>query len=461
MTARRLAATTAADRAFLPTEPGRIGRGSEEGHSGQASLDTSGRCRGATRPAPPCLGGASAGSLRRRGPRRFVLGGAVCYASRYEARTRSGFRFLLPLMAVDRDRLKNARILIADDEEAQLELLSQALRPGGYEHIATTSDPTRVLKLCREGPADLLLLDVRMPAMDGFAVLEQLESELADFHRLPVVVLTTDDSRQTKKRVFDRGASDFLAKPVSPAELRLRVDNHLERRFLHQDVQRQNERLEERIRERTADLRAAQVEILDKLAVSAEYRDDETGQHTRRVGWLAARVADRLGWDEKRVRRLRHAAPLHDIGKIGVPDRILQKEGTLTEEEMAVMERHTVIGADILTGSQFPILQMGQTIARAHHERWDGEGYPDGRAGREIPLEARIVQAVDVFDSLTHERRYKKAWSVGRAAEYLRQGRGAEFDPDVAEALLSVDLERVVAEDIEFSRPLKSASSLP
>lgn len=361
-------------------------------------------------------------------------------------------------VSVDRERLNDARILIVDDEEAQLELLSRALEPAGYERVVTTADPTRVLELCRDGPVDLVLLDVRMPQMDGIEVLRQLRSELAEFENLPVLALTSDESRETKRRVFEEGASDFLAKPVSPAELRLRVDNHLERRFLHRDVQRQNERLEARVEERTAELRAAQLEILDKLGISAEYRDDQTGEHTRRVGRLAARVGDRLGLSDEKVHYLRRAAPLHDLGKIGIPDDVLLKEGALTEEEMAIMRRHTVIGEDILSGSQFPILQIGQTIARSHHERWDGGGYPDGLSRREIPLSARIVHAVDVFDSLTHERPYKDAWPVERAVEYLRRGRGTEFDPEVTRALLSFDLEKAVP---DADDPLLERVSFP
>ena len=349
-------------------------------------------------------------------------------------------------MPVERDRFEEARIVIADDEEAQLELLSRALELGGYEHVRTTSEPGRVVELCREELPDLLLLDVRMPGMDGFEVLEHLRAELGDLGDLPVLVLTNDDSRDTKRRVFERGASDFLAKPVSPVALRLRVQNHLERRFLQQDLERQNQWLETRVEERTADLRAAQLEILDKLALSAEYRDDQTGEHTRRVGRIAAELARRRGLPEDRVVHLRRAAPLHDVGKIGVPDDVLLKPGELTEEEMATMRRHTIIGEKILSGSQFPILQMSQTIARSHHENWNGEGYPDGLSGTEIPLPARIVQVADVFDSLTHERPYKDAWPVERAVDHLRQGRGSEFDPDVVDALFSLDLEQLTSE---------------
>lgn len=346
-------------------------------------------------------------------------------------------------MPIARERLERARILIVDDEEAQIELLTRALEPGGFERIEGTSDPTAVPELCRAGGVDLMLLDVRMPGMDGYEVLEELRSELDEF---PVLVLTADDSREAKRRAFERGANDFLAKPVSPMELRLRVEHHLERRFLKQDLRHQNERLERRVEERTADLRAAQIEILEKLAISAEYRDDETGEHTRRVGRLAAEVARGLDLPEERIVHLHRAAPLHDVGKIGISDEVLLKPGKLTDDEMAAMKRHTVIGESILSGSQFPILQMAETIARSHHERWDGEGYPDGLSGSEIPLPARIVQVADVFDSLTHERTYKDAWPVERAAEYVRDGMGTEFDPDAAEALLSLDLDAVVTE---------------
>lgn len=351
-----------------------------------------------------------------------------------------------------RDRFAQACIVIADDEEAQLDLLSTALEPGGYGRVCTTSDPGSVVELCREKNADLLLLDIRMPGMNGHEVLDQIRDGGDEADQLPVLVLTNDSSRETKRRVFDQGADDFLPKPVSPMELRLRVDNHLARRFLRRDLRRQNHLLEARVEKRTADLRAAQIEMLETLAICAEYRDDETGEHTRRVGRLAAALARDLGLPEERIGHLRRAAPLHDVGKIGISDDVLLKPGPLTDREMATMENHTLIGESILSGSQFPILRMGETIARSHHERWDGDGYPDGLSRTDIPLPARIVQVADVFDSLTHERSYKDAWSIERAVDYVSEGRETEFDPDVAGALLSLDLETLHSGDEDEGR---------
>lgn len=341
-------------------------------------------------------------------------------------------------MPVSDNRLHEARIVVLDDEPADAKLVARALESAGYRTVETARDPTRALELCAGDSADLLLLDLRMPGMDGFDVLGRLRELTSDFDHFPVIVVSAEEDREAKKRAFEAGASDYLTKPISPSELRLRVGNHLERRFLHVALKEHGELLEERVRERTAELRAAQIEILEKLALSAEYRDDETGEHTRRVGHLSEGVAEELGISGERLHHIRRAAPLHDIGKIGIPDSILLKPGKLTSEEFRVMKEHTVIGAEILADSQFSVLRLGEKIARWHHERWDGTGYPDGIAGEEIPLEARIVQAVDVFDSLTHDRVYKDAWPVEEGVAYMEDQAGEEFDPDVVDALLSL-----------------------
>lgn len=330
------------------------------------------------------------------------------------------------------------RILVVDDEAANLSLVERILASGGYEDVHTTTDPREGLEEARRRPPDLVLLDLLMPGMDGLEMLSRLDEELDDFAYLPVVVLTSDSSREARRGALEAGADDFLTKPLSPHELRLRVDNLLETRGLQLALQDHSARLEERVRERTSELERAQIEILERLALAAEHRHEETGRHTRRVGELARELAEELGLPDRTVRRLRWAAPLHDVGKIGIDDAILRKPGELTDEEFAAMRDHAAIGGDILAGSPFEILQLAEEIARHHHENWDGSGYPQGLAGEEIPVSARIVAVADVFDSLTHDRVYKESIGRSEARAFLRERSGTKFDPAVVDALESV-----------------------
>ncbi len=338
----------------------------------------------------------------------------------------------------------NARIIIVDDDQANVELLEHILEPAGFTNIRSTTDPREVFDLCAEEPPDILLLDLMMPYLDGVDVMERLAAAQLDLSYVPVVILTSDGSREAKQRALSSGAKDFMTKPLSPSEVRLRVTNLLETRFLQLALQEQNERLEDRVRERTAELEEARVEILERLALAAEYRDDETGEHTKRVGRESARLAAALGLPAREVELIRRAAPLHDVGKIGIPDRILLKPGKLTAEEFERMKGHTTIGAQILSGSRFPLLQMAEQIALGHHENWNGSGYPFGVEGEDIPLPARIVAVVDVFDSLTHERVYKPAWSEPRALDLIEEEIGRKFDPTIAIEYLRIrDPERI------------------
>lgn len=335
-------------------------------------------------------------------------------------------------------RFREARLLLVDDEEANLRLLRRILEGGGWSNIATTTDPTEVLGLCREERPDLLVMDLMMPRMSGAEVLGQLRSSLPGFEYLPVLVATSDPSRAAMATALGSGADDYLTKPLGHREVRLRVANLLRTRSLHLELREMNRTLEERVRERTADLQEARIEILERLALAAEYRDDDTGEHTRRVGRAAAALAGELGLAEERVRHLRRAAPLHDVGKIGIGDSILLKPGRLTAEEFEVMKTHTRIGARLLSGSRFPVLRLAESIALRHHENWDGSGYPGGVAGEAIPLGARIVAVVDVFDSLTHERVYRSAIPEAEALALVRRLSGEKFDPEVVEAFLSL-----------------------
>jgi putative two-component system response regulator len=333
---------------------------------------------------------------------------------------------------------QTANILIVDDEPANAEFLRHVLEPEGYGRVVELTSPIEALARFDDVDPDLVVLDLMMPECDGFEVMKRLRGRLEPDDYLPILIVTGDTSAETQRRALSLGARDFLTKPLSPANVRLRVRNLLETRFLQAQLREYNAVLEERVAERTAELEAARIEILDRLARAAEYRDDDTGQHTYRVGRIAAKLASVLGLPDGTVELIRRAAPLHDIGKIGIPDAILLKSGPLSKEERAVMQEHTRIGAKILSGSRFPMLQMAENIAAVHHERWDGRGYPAGLRSKEISLPGRIVAVADVFDSLTHERPYKPAWSVAQALKEIHDHAGAQFDPAVAAAMMRI-----------------------
>ena len=339
---------------------------------------------------------------------------------------------------MDPKSIHDARIAVVDDETANVELLRRLLELEGYTEVSCYTDPREFLESCRILPPDLVLLDLMMPEMNGFEVLERLRGSLEDFDYRPVMMITSDDDRDTKRKALSSGASDFLAKPVSPVEVGLRVGNLLQTRFLQLELQQHAERLEERVRSRTAQLEEARLEILERLALAAEYRDDATGEHTRRVGRASAALAEALGLPSNQVEDIRRAALLHDVGKIALPDAILLKQGSLTHDETAVMRKHTTIGATILSGSRFPMMRVAEQIALHHHECWDGSGYPDGLSEAQIPLAARIVAVIDVFDSLTHARVYKRAWTTDEALDEVENLAGTKFDPTVARAFLRI-----------------------
>jgi putative two-component system response regulator len=260
------------------------------------------------------------------------------------------------------------------------------------------------------------------------------------------LVLTADASPEAKERALSMGAMDFLSMPLDTPEVRVRVKNLLETRHLHRDLQQHNDLLEERVQLRTADLELrtadleqSRFEVLDRLALAAEYRDDATNQHAKRIGRTATLLARELGFSAKALRQIRRTAPIHDIGKMGIPDQILLKPGKLTAAEFEVMKTHTTIGAQMLSGSQAPVLQMAEQIALTHHERWDGTGYPNGLAGEQIPIAGRIVSVADVFDALVHDRPYKEAWPVDQAAEEIIKQAGRQFDPQVVDAFQALD----------------------
>ncbi|MEP6550737.1 MAG: HD domain-containing phosphohydrolase [Gemmatimonadales bacterium] len=334
--------------------------------------------------------------------------------------------------------LREARILIIDDHQANIEALKRILRSAGFVSVNSATDPMVGIALVQTWSPDLLLLDLHMPQLDGFGVLEAIRPQLEGDSHLPVLMLTADSSHETKRQALAGGVKDFLTKPFDAIEAVLRIENLLENRSLYTTVRKQNELLEQRVAERTLELEEAQVEILQRLAAAGEFRDDETGEHTHRVGHLAALLAKGVGLSEAHVDLIRRAAPLHDVGKIGIPDAILLKPGRLTPKERRIMETHVAIGAEMLAGGRSPLVQGAERIARGHHERWDGKGYPDGLAKEHIPIEARIVGVADFLDALTHNRPYRRAWSVAKTVAKIVAGRGTHFDPIVVDAMLAI-----------------------
>ena len=331
---------------------------------------------------------------------------------------------------------KHARILIVDDEAANVELLRRVLDRAGFRKVDSTTDPCEAVSLYVQTRPDLILLDLHMPHMDGLAVMDRL-NQIIEASYLPILMLTGDLSPEARREALSRGAKDFVNKPFNPDEVLLRIRTLLETRFLYLQIQSQNQMLEAKVRERTRELESAQIEIIERLARAAEFRDDNTGQHTERVGHMAALLARELGLTDAQVSLIRRAAPLHDVGKIGIPDAILLKLGNLTPAEFELVKTHTTIGARILSGSRFALLRLAEEIAFSHHERWDGAGYA-GLAGDQIPLAGRIVTVADVFDALTQKRPYKPAWPVEEAVAEVDRQRGRQFDPAIVDAFLRI-----------------------
>jgi putative two-component system response regulator len=246
---------------------------------------------------------------------------------------------------------------------------------------------------------------------------------------LPVLVLTGDWSQQARRRALSKGAKDFVTKPFEVDEVLLRIRNLLETKYLHREIATENVLLEQRVKERTAELEGAHLDTLERLAVAAEFRDDDTGKHTERVAAISAVLGRAAGLDAEDVELLRRAAPLHDLGKIGIPDAILRKPGALTPDEWEIMKTHTTAGARILGGGKSRIIRKAEEIALSHHERWDGTGYPQARSGEAIPMAARVVAVADVFDALTSDRVYRKAWAADDVLAHIQSHTGTHFDP--------------------------------
>jgi putative two-component system response regulator len=332
---------------------------------------------------------------------------------------------------------KAARILVVDDEPANLKLLSLMLRTEGYHHVELVQDPREVLPRYQSARPDLILLDINMPHLDGYDVMAQIKA-LNDELKPPVVVLTAQSGEDFLLRALRSGAIDFLSKPFNRRELLARVQNVLMAHLAHRLIHTQKQVLEQMVDERTQELRRSRLDIVRRLGRASEFRDNETGQHILRMSHASALLARSAGWDAQACELMLNASPMHDVGKIGIPDGILLKPGPLTTDERDIMKRHTTIGAEILADSGTDLLEMAREIALSHHEKWDGSGYPNQLAGSAIPEAARIVAITDVFDALTSERPYKKPWTVDETVRFMNANAGKQFDPHLLNKFTSL-----------------------
>ena len=331
-----------------------------------------------------------------------------------------------------------ARLLLVDDDPAMIMFLQGLLERAGYTRVLSTTDPREVLHLYDVLSPDIIVLDLNMPFLDGFGVLEQLRTRIGATEYLPILMLTGSDSPDAKRRALFRGARDFLSKPFDPLELLLRLHNLLEARFLHLRLDQKSDLLSQQVMERSQQLLDAQNDTIERLAQVVEFHDDATGHHTRRVGEFSARIAGNMGMPTASAELIGRAAALHDVGKIGIPDAILLKPGRLTPDEFEVVKMHPSIGSRILSGGRSEYLVVAEQIALGHHERWDGLGYPQGLKEDEIPLPARIVAVADFFDALTHDRPYRAAWTEDQAIKEIHRETGRHFDPHVVQAFFSL-----------------------
>jgi len=333
-------------------------------------------------------------------------------------------------------------VLAVDDMEFNLNMIHIMLGNCGDVAVIDARNGREALEILQREPnIDIVLLDLEMPVMDGFVTLERIKSD-DRFRDIPVIVVTADRAEVTK--ILAMGANDFMAKPYDPEELRLRVMNHVRGKKLNELVHDMNSFLQSEVSRKTAELRKAldfsrkaEFEITVRLGRAAEFRDTETGMHIRRISELSGELAvlARLSGQECDI--LRHAAPLHDVGKIGIPDRVLLKPGKLDADEFELMKTHTVIGSEILSESgEFPVIKAGQVVALQHHEKWDGSGYPHGLCGTDIHVYGRIVMIADIFDALTSNRPYKKAFPLQKAIDIMIEGRGVFFDPELLDLFL-------------------------
>lgn len=329
----------------------------------------------------------------------------------------------------------NARIFIIDDEEANLKLLNIMLENEGYKKLVLISDSREVINEYRIQRPDLILLDINMPHLDGYEIMQALRN-LKDPLMPPVIVLTAQHGKDYLLRSLNAGARDFISKPFDRNELIMRVRNLLDAHLTHCMVYDQKATLEDMVRKRTDELQQTRMQVVQRLGMAAEFRDEETGNHILRMSHISELLARTIGWDDDDCELMLMASPMHDIGKIGIPDHILLKPGKFEPDEWEIMKTHASIGAKLLDGDDSNLMRMAREIALSHHEKWDGSGYPNGLTGEDIPMSGRIAALADVFDALTSQRPYKKAWPVEDAVQLIKDNSGKHFDPQLVEVFL-------------------------
>lgn len=353
------------------------------------------------------------------------------------------------------------RILVVDDEAINRELLEAMLAGFGYESETAVDGFEALAKLNLD--IDLVLCDLMMPGMDGFEVVKKIRED-PEHSDLPICMVTSLSGKEQRLRAVEAGANDFIAKPVDRFEVGVRVRALLKIKEAQDALKRHRAELEETVDRRTTALRealqemseahretyAAHVETIKRLSIAAEYKDEDTADHIERMSGYAHIVARKLSLSPKQCELILSSSPMHDVGKLGIPDGILLKPGKLDSEEWDVMKTHTTIGARILEGSSSELLQAGEIIALTHHEKWDGSGYPTGLAGEEIPIEGRITAIADVFDALTSRRPYKEPFSIEKSLSIIEEGRGSHFDPAVVDAF-AAEIDAVLAKKKEHS----------
>lgn len=333
------------------------------------------------------------------------------------------------------EELSAARILIIDDNEFNVQLLDTVVREAGYHSVLSITDSRKAEDLYRAYQPDLVLLDISMPYLDGFQVMEQFE-KIEESSYLPVLVLTALQDDETRLKALENGAQDFLTKPFNRLETLTRIKNMLTVRLLHRQVKKQNEELEIKVRERTEELQETRLEIIRRLGRAAEYKDNETGLHIIRMSKISARLGELAGLDADAVDLVLNTSPMHDIGKIAIPDAILLKPGKLDANEWEKMKLHPMMGYTILEGHDSELMLAAREIALTHHEKWDGKGYPQGLKGDKIPFNGRLVGLADVFDALTARRPYKDPYPISKAMEIIKSEREKHFDPELTDLFL-------------------------
>jgi putative two-component system response regulator len=322
------------------------------------------------------------------------------------------------------DNTHDAKILLVDDTPSNIKVLVETLR-GDYRLAVATNGREAISDAMSASPPDLILLDVMMPEMDGYEVIGVLKNNDATRH-IPIIFVTALSDEKDEHKGFELGAVDYIVKPINPPIVKARVRTHIALKK-HQD------RLEDLVSERTFQLHETTFEIVNRLARAAEYRDNETGLHITRMSHYCSIIGDALGMSGEECELLHHAASMHDVGKIGISDQILLKPGKFEKHEFETMKTHTTIGAELLSGHDSRLLKVAAVIAHTHHEKFDGAGYPRGLSEEDIPIFGRITSVCDVFDALTSERPYKKAWDVDRALSELINGKDSQFDPDMVD----------------------------